>query len=296
MALTFVLLSVLVTLCITAYPAFRFKSHNTFENIHRWGGWFSLAIFWAELVLFARTQHTPNLGLALIKLPAFWFLLVSSCHAIYPWLLFHKLHIRAEWLSGHVTRLHFDEPVPNFVGLRISDAPLKEWHSFACIPARDGKGGSVLVSKAGDWTTKTINNPRPYYWVKGVPVTGVMCMARIFKRIVVVTTGSGIGPVLAVIQDLHPSQHLRVIWSTPHPWTTYGETIINAVTDIDPQAMIINSRASKTRPDLIGYAWEMYNREKAEAVFVISNPKTTRKLVYGLESRGVPCFGPVWDS
>ena len=104
----------------------------------------------------------------------------------------HKIRVLPEKLSNHAIRLHFSEKIPLFVGLRISDAPLKEWHAFACIPARpdEGIGGSVLISDAGDWTRKTIRNPQPYYWVKGVPVTGVLCMARIFRKVIVVTTGT----------------------------------------------------------------------------------------------------------
>lgn len=303
---TYILLVILVGLCITAYPRFRFSSHNTFENVHRYGGWTALAIFWAEVLLFAHTSPSnSNLGLTVIKLPAFWFLLVASLHTIYPWLLLHKLHVTAEKLSDHATRLHFNEPVPRFVGLRISDAPLKEWHSFAVIPARpgQGKGGSVLISNAGDWTKKTIDNPKKYYWVKGVPVTGVMCMARLFTRIIVVTTGSGIGPVLAVVQDLDKGEKskTRIIWSAPSPEKTFGDGVLGMVKTVDPEAMVIDTRKTnkegkKERPDLVRLAYEMFMGEQAEAVFVISNPNLTRKVVYGLESRGVPAFGPVWDS
>ncbi len=35
---------------------------------------------------------------------------------------------------------------------------------------------------------------------------------------------------------------------------------------------------------------------EAEAVVIISNEPLTRKLVYGLMSRGVPAFGAIWDS
>jgi NAD(P)H-flavin reductase len=180
--------------------------------------------------------------------------------------------------------------------MRISDAPLKEWHSFACIPSRDGgkSGGSVLISNAGDWTRKTILNPRPYYWVKGVPVTGVLCMARIFKSIIIVTTGSGIGPCLGVMQDI-PNTSVRVIWSTPNPLQTYGLGITEAVKATDPQAIIWDTK-KKGRPDLVRLAWDLWTEERAEAIFVISNPKLTRKVVYGMESRGVPAFGPIWDS
>jgi hypothetical protein len=299
MTFTYILLTLLLSLTITAYPKMRMMSHNTFENIHRWAGWFSLALFWAELVLFGRSQtqiQGESIGIILVKLPAFWFLLISSLHAILPWLRFHKLAVQPEKLSNHAIRLHFKEPVPLFVGVRISDAPLKEWHSFACIPSRDGgkSGGSVLISDAGDWTRKTIANPRPYYYIKGIPVTGVLCMARIFRRIVIVTTGSGIGPCLGVMQDI-PHTHCRVIWSTPNPLKTYGEGIVNAVKDVDPKALIWDTRR-QGRPDLVRMAYELYKAEEAEAVFVISNPKLTRKVVYGMESRGVPGFGPIWDS
>ena len=296
---TYILILILLALTITAYPRFRFMSHNTFENIHRWGGWFSLALFWAELVLFAHTQlsdTSPPLGIILIKLPAFWFLLISSLHAIYPWLRFHKLQVQPERLSDHALRLHFNERIPTFVGIRISDSPLKEWHSFAAIPSRDGgkSGGSVLISNAGDWTRKTIHNPRTYYYIKGVPVTGVLCMAQIFRKIVIVTTGSGIGPCLGVMQDI-PNTRCRVIWSTPSPYATYGSEILGMVRDVDPRAVVWDTRTAG-RPDLLRMAWDVYVSEQAEAVFVISNPKLTRKVVYGLSSRGVPAFGPIWDS
>lgn len=306
--ITYILLIVLFTLCVNALPAFRFSSHNTFENIHRWGGYFSLALFWVEIIVFSHTlsRHSNSTtALTLFQLPATYFLLLTTLHCIIPWLRLHKLHTTPEILSPHAVRLHFQEPIPSFVGIRISDSPLTEWHSFACIPARDPAtgavktGGSVIISNAGDWTKKTIENPRTWYWIKGVPVTGVMCMARIFRSIVVVTTGSGIGPVLAVVQDLNPNPNIttkiRIIWSTPSPMVTYGEGILKAVKEVDGKAVIIDTR-SEGRPDLLKRAWEVYCSERAEAVFVISNPKLTRKVVYGLESRDVPAFGPVWDS
>jgi hypothetical protein len=296
LTITYILLLLLLSLVVTAYPRFRITSHNTFENVHRWGGWFSLALFWIELLLFAKAQGPSSLGIALINFPAFWFLLISSVHAIIPWFRLHKLHVVPEKFSDHAIRLHFKEKVPLFVGLRISASPLREWHSFACIPVRSGAGGSVLISNAGDWTKKTIQNPRPYYWVKGIPVTGVLPMARLFKKVIVVTTGSGIGPCLGVIQDVRTK--VRVIWSTPRPVDTYGWEICEAVRRVDKEAVIIDTRegGKRKRPDLLGLAWRLYREEGAEAVFVISNPKVTRMVVYGLEARGVPAFGPIWDS
>ncbi|KAI6717197.1 hypothetical protein JHW43_000372 [Diplocarpon mali] len=305
-ATSYGLLGLLGLLVVTALPPFRGASHDAFENVHRWGGWAALVLFWAELLLLARAQ-APALAPALARQPAFYLLLLSSLHAILPWLRLRRLHVTPEQLSPHAVRLHFTAPMPLFVGLRISDAPLREWHAFACIPSRAGPaaGGSLLVSRAGDWTGRTVAAPRPSYWVKGVPVTGVLCMARLFRRVVVVTTGSGIGPCLAVIQDIADSPLLggttgggtrcRVLWSAPAPRRTYGPEICDAVRAVDARAVIVDTR-TEGRPDLVAMAWRLYRAEEAEAVFVISNPQLTRKVVYGLEARGVPTFGPIWDS
>jgi NAD(P)H-flavin reductase len=299
----YILLFVLLLISVTAYPTCRFKAHNTFECVHRWGGWFSLCIFWLELVLFSeissqkQIQNEP-LGVVMIGLPAFWLLLVSSFHVVLPWLRLRKLKVTSEKLSDRATRLHFKEAIPLFVGLRLSKTPLGEWHSFAAIPSRDGRGGSILISNAGDWTKDCIQNPREFYWIKGVPVTGVLCMARIFRKIIVVTTGAGIGPVLAVIQDTAQCGCVcHVIWSAPKPVETFGNEIIKSLKAVDGEAIIIDTWASKEkRPNLVQISYDLYKRYDAEAVFCISNPGLTKKILYGLEGRGVPAFGPVWDS
>ena len=67
------------------------------------------------------------------------------------------------------------------------------------------------------------------------------------------------------------------------------------VANADPGAMIINTRASG-RPDMVALTYHLFRESNAEAVFAISNPSLTRKVVYGMESRGIPAYGPVWDS
>lgn len=117
-------------------------------------------------------------------------------------------------------------------------------------------------------------------------------------QIVVVTTGSGIGPVLAVIQDVEACGcAVRVLWSAPTPVDTFGKGVLEAVEAVDANAVIIDTRMpGRRRPDMVQIAYDLYKKSNAEAVFCISNPKLTRKIVYGLEGRGVPAFGPVWDS
>lgn len=298
LAITYILLVLFLAICIFAIPKFRIFSHNTFEAIHRFAGWTAVALFWVEilLVLHAESQipGADSLGILVIKAPAFWFLLVITFFIILPWLRLRKVPAYPEVLSSHAVRIHFKYmKMGPILGIRITHNPMKEWHAFATIPEADGSSFSLIVSDNGDWTKKQIMEPASSYWIRGIPITGVLRMAMVFKRVVVVTTGSGIGPCLSMLVS-HPLP-CRILWSTPNPLQTYGENILQLVTNADPDAMIINTRASG-RPDMVALAYHMYLESKAEAVFIISNPHLTRKVVYGMESRGIPAYGPIWDS
>ena len=298
MVITYLLLVLFVSICLFAIPKFRIVSHNTFEAIHRFAGWIAVALFWVEilLVLHAQSQvpESDSLGNLIIEAPAFWFLLMITFFIVLPWLRLRKVAAYPEVLSAHAVRIHFKyTKVGRVMGIRIAHNPLKEWHAFASIPEADGSSFSLIVSDNGDWTKKQIMEPATSYWVRGIPITGVLRMAKVFKRVVFITTGSGIGPVLSML--ISDPMSCRLLWSTPNPLQTYGENILEAVANADPDAMIINTRASG-RPDLVALTYHLYLEAKAEAVFCISNPHLTRKVVYGMESRGVPAYGPIWDS
>ncbi|KAL8729563.1 MAG: hypothetical protein Q9166_004643 [cf. Caloplaca sp. 2 TL-2023] len=298
MAVTYVLLALFFSICIFAIPKFRIVSHNVFEAVHRFAGWIAVALFWVLILLVSKaSSEMPGadpLGTTVIKSPSFWILLVITFFTILPWLQLRKVEAFPEILSNHAIRIHFKYmKVGPILGIRISDNPLKEWHAFASIPAPDGQSFSLIVSDAGDWTKKQIMQPSHAYWVRGIPITGVLRMAIVFRRVVIVTTGSGIGPVLSMLVS-HPMP-CRLLWSTPNPEKTYGENIMESVCKADPDAMIINTRASG-RPDMVALAYHLYVQSNAEAVFCISNASLTRKIVYGMESRGVPAYGPIWDS
>ncbi|KAL8916768.1 MAG: hypothetical protein Q9172_006134 [Xanthocarpia lactea] len=298
MAITYVLLALFLSICFFAVPKFRYVSHNVFEAVHRFAGWISVALFWVLVLLMSKGKSelagADSLGITVIKSPVFWILLVITFFTILPWLRLRKVEAFPEILSDHAIRIHFKYmKIGPILGIRISDNPLKEWHAFASIPAPDGQSFSLIVSDAGDWTKKQIQQPSHAYWVRGIPITGVLRMAIVFRRVVLVTTGSGIGPILSMLVS-HPLP-CRVLWSTPDPEKTYGEEILESVCKADPDAMIINTRASG-RPDMVALAYHLYVQSNAEAVFCISNPKLTRKIVYGMESRGIPAYGPIWDS
>ncbi|MCJ1459728.1 hypothetical protein MMC28_010107 [Mycoblastus sanguinarius] len=297
-AITYILLVLFLSICLFAIPKFRIFSHNTFEAVHRFAGWTAVALFWVEILLVlnveSKTPGADSLGILVIQAPAFWFLLIITFLIILPWLRLRKVEAIPEVLSSHAVRIHFKYmKIGPILGIRITHNPMKEWHAFATIPEADGSSFSLIVSDAGDWTKKQIMEPSNRYWIRGIPITGVLRMAMVFKRVVIVTTGSGIGPCLSMLVS-HPLP-CRILWSTPNPLQTYGENIMQAVTNADPEAMIINTRASG-RPDMVALTYHLFLEAKAEAVFIISNPHLTRKVVYGMESRGIPAYGPIWDS
>lgn len=281
-----------------AHPAVRMKMHDHFETTHRFAGWIAVALFWAQIIILENATRRVPLGMTLIRSPAFWALVVITLCLFYPWIRLRRRTVRPEFLSNHAVRLHFDYTSLDFcMGVRLTTDPLTETHSFATIPEpNNAKGFSVVISNAGDWTKRIIGEQPTKMWVKGAPAYGVLRIAVIFKVFVVVTTGSGIGPCLSLLQG-RPDLvgRVRVLWSTPNPLQTYGQEIIDAVLRADPEAMIINTRSSG-RPDMVALTYDLYKKAQAEAVVVISNPSLTRKVVYGMETRGVPAYGPIFDS
>lgn len=298
LVLTYTILTLLVTIIMLTIPRFRSKYHNSFEAVHRFGGWSILALFWVNLVLLADAGRKLKPGGSLAKAvradPSFWLLLIITLSIIYPWLHLRKVKVDTVVLSDHAARMDFTYHTAGIGhSIRISDRPLKEWHSFAAFSKPDRHGFSIVVSNAGDWTKHQISHPPSRIWVRGVPASGVLRVATLFRRIVLVATGSGIGPCLSVLYSAKVP--CRVLWSTPHPSETYGDEIIDAVRAADSAAVIHNTR-TMGKPDMVALTYKLYVESEAEAVVVISNPALTKQVVYGMESRGAPAFGPIWDS
>ncbi|KAL6866871.1 non-ribosomal peptide synthetase [Trichoderma novae-zelandiae] len=287
----------------SALPIIRKAKHNMFEKMHRFMGWTVLALFWAKTVVsvYDSTPAGEDLGLALVKTPAFWMLGVATCSVASSWIFLRKVKVNAEPLSDHAIRLHFDYTIPvNGSFTRLSHRPLLEWHSFATIPTPQpdvengiAPGYSLVVSNAGDWTKSCIQNPPTSIWVRGLPACGVMRIATLFNRVVVIATGSGIGPMLGHIGQ--PSCPTRLIWSAASPEKTFGKRIMDTIKGTIPGAVIHDTR-TQGRPDLVRMGYNMARDFGAEAVIIIANEKITKKVVYGLETRGIPAYGAIWDS
>jgi hypothetical protein len=86
-----------------------------------------------------------------------------------------------------------------------------------------------------------------------------------------------------------------VVWQTRAPLRTYGRDVFNLVKKLDDDPVIIETNQSG-RVDMLPIIRRLYTEFEAEAVCVISNPVVTKRVVFDLESGGIPAFGPIFDS
>ncbi|KAM0480149.1 hypothetical protein ACHAP7_005364 [Fusarium lateritium] len=286
----------LISMLVMAFPSIRAKIHNAFEVVHRLAGWSSLALLWCLTVLDAsiNTPAGDSVAASVFSSANVWLVFISTCCVVSTWLNCRKVEVESERLSSHALRMYFDygNPQPGTT-IRLSSRPLLEWHAFATVNDPKASGFSVVISNAGDWTKKVVNDPPRHVWVRRTPTCGVLRIAPMFKSIVLVATGSGIAPCLPVI--LAQQTRITLFWSTRDPLETYGPNIASIILGMGENAHIHNT-STMGRPNTLPTVLDLYKKTDGEAVVVISNPKLTIDLVLDLEALGVPAFGPIWDS
>lgn len=295
-AVTYGLLAVLLLIIVMAMPSLRARHHDRFEKSHRFGGWTALVLFWAQTLLFVNDQRGDfGFGSALMASPGFWMLIILTVSIALPWLRLKKVPVEIQTPSSHVALAKFNYGVTPMAGssTAISRNPLVEWHSFANVPAPGEDGFRLTISRAGDWTGDFIDDMPSHVWVKGIPTAGVANIEVLFKKVIYVATGSGIGPCLPHL--LAQEVPARLVWSTRNARETYGDALVNEILAVQPDAIIWDTN-EHGRPDLVKLAYEAYKAFDAEAVICISNKKLTWQVVYGMESRGIPAYGAIWDS
>jgi hypothetical protein len=293
--LTYLLWPLFVGIACMSHPSIRAKHHNLWEHTHRLGGWLALIILWIQTFFATRDlAYGVTASHAYLHSPPIWLLTVTTMAIIFPWLSLRKVPVRSEVLSSHAVRIWFDYTTPSVgTSVRLAERPLGDWHGFATITNANGKGFSLVVSNAGDFTRRAISRAPTHIYVRGIPACGVLRIATLFKSVVLVATGSGIGPCLSVI--IAKKTPCRILWTAPNPEETFGKDIMDSVLECDPKAIIHNTR-TQGKPDMNLLAYQLWKESGAEAVCVISNKRFTTSTVYAMESRGIPAYGAIFDS
>lgn len=289
------LLGLLLLVAVMAMPILRGRFHNAFERTHRFAGWAALAMFWAMTLVSAREQDgAAALIVVLAQSASFWMLLLVTMSIALPWLRLRRVPVSLVRPSSHAVIVRLEHHTP-FAGsaTAISRNPLWEWHSFANIPTPGKEGFRLIISRAGDWTGAFIEQAPTHVWVKGITTAGVAHIETLFKSVVYIATGSGIGPVLPHL--LARQVPIRLIWSTRSPRATYGDSLVDEILEAQPDALIWDTDVSG-KPDLLTLAYAAVQSFGAEAVICISNQRLTERVVEEMEARGIPAYGAIWDS
>lgn len=284
------MIGLMALMIVFAIGPIRAKLHNTFEKTHRFAGWTVLGLFWAQTVSINIDMNIP-----LLQTVSFWMLCLITLSILSPWLTLKKVDVEIVKPSNHAVLARFNYGDTPFAGSSnaISHTPFGEYHSFANIPAPNEPGYRLAISRAGDWTGRFIDNPPEKVWVKGITTSGVARIEVLFKRVVYVGTGSGIGPILPHL--LAGEVPNRLIWSTRSPRKTYGDALIDEIEAHTEKPLIWDTDA-RGKPNLSALALQAVRESGAEAVIVISNQKLTRRVVHDMESLGIPAYGAIWDS
>ncbi|MGW7680942.1 hypothetical protein ACWGID_09410 [Kribbella sp. NPDC054772] len=285
----------LLAIVMTSRPSARTTRHDRFERVHRFGGWSLSALFWIGAILLAdERRSTESLPAALAGTPAVWVLALTTVSSMLPWMLLRRIPVRIIRPSSHVALVRTGRGTPMAGSSRsISRHPLRQWHSFAVIPTPGTAGFRMAVSRAGDWTGDFIDNPPTHIWVRGVATAGMANYGMVFRHVVYVVTGSGIGPVLAhILASRIPH---KLVWVTRDPVKTYGQELVDEIHAAQPDALIWDTD-THGKPDMVKLAYSAYAAAGAEAVICVSNRKLTWSVVHGLERLGIPALGPIWDS
>lgn len=290
----------LLAICALSHSYMRNRYHDLWEYNHRWVGYLTFSLIWVQeiLIVISTGIREQAVGNRLSTAPSFWAIVFITLCLLHPWIYLHRHKITAVRYSASSIQVTFStkKPIPSVIGIRLALTPFGSAHGFATIPKpHQANGFDVLITGLGDWTKNFVNNPPSHIWSRGYPTHGVLRMALLFKPIVLVATGSGIGPVLSFL-NVHTPQHpVRLVWITPRARRDYSPEVLEAIFHADPLATVVDTKIDG-RPDIVALAWAIKQARGGEAFGFIGRQETTTEFVAAMEARGVPCLGAIFDS
>ncbi|KAF9516669.1 hypothetical protein BS47DRAFT_1292070 [Hydnum rufescens UP504] len=298
----------LLAVCASAMPMVRNNHHNVFENVHRLAGWTGLAILWI-LVCLANSWSVPEhrfIGSRITNDPDIYLALAVTICIFLPWTTVRKVPVKAEVLSSSVVALRFRDGYRSGLFGRISRHPLKENHAFGIASMSPSSGEHCMyVVGQGDFTRGLIADPPSHLWTRQYKFVGLPYMCSFYRSGLYVCTGSAIGVALSIFLQRDPRSRWHLLWVSSNIEKTYGTTALKDLREsyaVDEEkaafehAVTIWDTRQKGRPQLMKLIPELVERHNVEVVFATSNPQGTAEIVRGCAKRGIPCFGPVWDS
>ena len=292
-----VVLGIGVVMARTARDRVRQSRHNRFESVHRISGWTALGILVIIIPVAAARSLPPGSGLVgLVRQPSVLLLAALVMLVAHPWLGVRRLP--AEYLAVTSEVVVVALPGRRRLGefVRVSREG-HEWHSFA-VATTGGEGAGrycLVIRRAGDWTERLASDVEDgrapaRLWVRRMRGYGFMYHAQAYRRVLMVATGAGIGPVLPYLLGSPPVQ-FECLWIGRKHHAAMGTDLVDRVLAGGSVTLIDTSRG---RPDVGACVAEVARR--FDAVFVVSNDVVRDAVARACELLGVPWYGPTFDS
>jgi len=214
-------------------------------------------------------SHAPDTHIFLVASIAFGAYLID-------WLFSHFLRtfkVTSSYFTRleHGVELRFKNP-PGFASehngyiyLMVPFISKYQWHAFSVYPHHELEDHScVHIHACGDWTEQlfdeTVQETRRPVWVQG-PFASPFSTATDFDNLILVATGIGITPALAVMHDLRAERRINLIWLTRdasmvqfyldsakfcnNAWTFIfhtGSRELNITSSLPPTCFVFNER------------------------------------------------------
>ena len=290
-------LAIGVVMARTAWDRMRQSRHNRFESVHRFGGWAALGILVAVVPVEAARSLPPGSSLAgLLRQPSVLLLAALVALVAHPWLGVRRLPASFPAVTGEVVvvALPGRRSLGEFV--RISREG-REWHSFAVATTGSAGAGRycLVIRRAGDWTERLASDvehghPPARLWVRRMRGYGFMYHVQAYRRVLMVATGAGIGPVLPYLLGRSPAQ-LDCLWIGRRHRAAMGTDLVDRVLAGGSVTLIDSSQG---RPDVGACVAKMAHL--FDAVFAVSNDVVRDSVARVCEARRVPWYGPTFDS
>jgi NAD(P)H-flavin reductase len=294
-----IILFLVILLSLTAIPIIRRRFHDIFEHIHRFVGLTCLIIL-IIYVIFLQLETLDSFNIEAIFNTAVLVLMAIVVIIFLPWICVRKVFVQFKQPSKDLTIITFPRALYPYGSTTRISLDGHEWHAFAIAltdPCTDQH--SILVAAAGDWTKNLAESYRTNtlpqnLWIRRIKGLGFMYSIHVYRRVLIVCTGSGIAPALPYIKDPLPTTHTHLLWIAKQHEHNYGEYIWKLVQRIHPHFTLHDTGISG-RPGA-QLVEDNFWTTNSEAVFVVSNEKFTLEVTNALWRKGIPCFGALFDS
>ncbi|KAJ9566011.1 hypothetical protein OSB04_001977 [Centaurea solstitialis] len=239
-------------------------------------------------------SYAKDVGSRLVKAREFWLTLAITVLIIIPWVTVRRVAVKVSEPSGHASIIKFAGGVKPGMLCRISPSPMSEWHAFGIIS--DGKEEHmVLAGAVGDFTRSLVSDPPTHLWVRQVHFAGLPYLVNMYDRVLVVATGSGICVFLSFLLQHGPTD-VCLLWVAKGIEENFGKEIKKWVSGHPKEKVMVHDTTVMGRPNVAEMSVAVAEKWGAEVVIVTSNPQGSRDVVNACKSKGIPAFGPIWDS